>query len=231
MQHPFPLHEDLSLAYRIREPRVQQDSAPLLILLHGVGSNERDLLSLEPGLDARLFVVSARAPLKLEPGRFAWFNVTFTPKGPIHNAEEAEASRRTFTRFIDELTRTYPVDPRRVFLLGFSQGAIMGYSVALTAPEKVSGIAAMSGRILQEVRAAVPPSAAHASLSVLTIHGVHDAKLPVYHARSARDFLGGFPLNLTYGEYDMAHEISQESLADSLLWLARRLEDPFLKRK
>lgn len=231
MQHPFPLHEDLRLAYRIREPRVEQDSAPLLILLHGVGSNECDLLRLEPELDARLFVVSARAPLELEPGRFAWFNVTFTPEGPIHNAEEAEASRLTLVRFIDEITRTYPVDPRRVFLLGFSQGAIMSYSVALTEPEKVSGIVAMSGRILQEVRAAALPSAAHAPLSVLVTHGADDAKLPVYHARSARDFLSGFPLYLTYGEYDMAHEISQKSLADSLLWLARRLEDPVLERK
>lgn len=231
MQPDFSLQESLSLAYRVRKPKVEQTGAPLLILLHGVGSNERDLLRLEPELGARLFVVSAQAPIKLGTGRFAWFNVRFAPEGPLHNAAEAEASRQTLVRFIDELIRTYPIDPKRVFLLGFSQGAIMSYSVALTAPEKVSGIVAMSGRILQEVRATLTPSAAHEYLSILTTHGAHDTKLPVQHAHTARDFLKGFPIDLTYREYDMAHEMSRESLTDGFRWLTSRFQAPVLERK
>lgn len=122
------LHTDLSLTYLSTNDNKR--GAPLLLLLHGVGSNERDLLRLESYFsDSR--IVSVRAPLTLALGRFAWFHVNFTP-APVHDAAEAETSRQTLITFIDELTMRYGVTHEEVYLLGFSQGAILISSVALT---------------------------------------------------------------------------------------------------
>ncbi len=135
-----------------------------MLLLHGVGSHEGDLLGLAPHLDGRFFVVSARAPITLGPGSYAWFHVEFTPAGPVINPQEAESSRLALLRVIGELVEAYALDPKRVFLAGFSQGAIMSLSVALTAPDKVAGVVAMSGRILPEVLLKMAPPEALAGL-------------------------------------------------------------------
>ena len=86
--------KELSLVHLVREPLVKEEHPPLLLLLHGVGSNEEDLYGLVPYLDKRFLIVSARAPITLEPGSYAWFELTFTPQGPIINPAQAEASRK-----------------------------------------------------------------------------------------------------------------------------------------
>src|SRR5437763_10158037 len=112
----------LSLTHLTREPTAPAEGAPpLLLLLHGVGSNEADLFGLAPELDGRFFVVSARAPITLGPGAYGWFHVAFTPQGPAIIPAEAEQSRQALLRFIDEVVEAYGVDPRRVYLMGFSQ--------------------------------------------------------------------------------------------------------------
>ena len=107
------------------------------MLLHGVGSNEQDLIGLAPALDSRFFVVSARAPITLGHGSYAWYPVQFTPTGHIMDPDEAERSRLLILKFVDELTQSYNIDRERVFLMGFSQGCIMSLAAALTVPKKL----------------------------------------------------------------------------------------------
>ena len=73
----------LSLVHLVCEPIVKADTPPLLLLLHGVGSNEDDLFGLAPYLDERFLIISVRAPNTLGPGSYAWFDVDFTPQGPV----------------------------------------------------------------------------------------------------------------------------------------------------
>ena len=216
----------LSLTHLVRRPAVESvDRPPLLLLLHGVGSHEGDLYQLASYLDPRFFVVSARAPITLSPGSYAWFHVQFTRQGSVIVPEEAENSRQLLLRFIDELVETYQLDPHRVYVVGFSQGAILGLSMALTAPHKLAGLVAMSGRILPQV---LPLKAADEDLKglpVLVVHGVDDAVLPVSNGRESRDILSGLPVDLTYHEYPMGHQISSESLADIAAWLTGHLDN------
>jgi phospholipase/carboxylesterase len=206
-------------------PQAAGDGAPpLLLLLHGVGSNERDLFALAPQLDPRFVVLSARAPNTRAPGSYAWFEVTFTPQGPVINPEQAEASRQTLLGFIDEAVAAYGADPRRVYLMGFSQGAIMSASVALTEPERVAGAVLMSGRILPEIRPLIAAPERLAGLPVLLIHGVQDAVLPIYHGRASRELLSSLPVALTSSEYQMGHEVRPESLAEVSAWLTAQLD-------
>lgn len=218
----------LPLIYQMRPPQTptQTGEPPLLLLLHGVGSNEEDLFSLAPALDPRFLVLSVRAPLTLGPGSYAWFHVTFTPEGPNHIPEEAEASRVLIGQFIDEAVKAFGADPRRVYLMGFSQGAIMSEAVALTQPERVAGAVLMSGRTLPEIAARPASPEALTGLPILVLHGTQDSVLPIRHGRETRAALETLPVALTYREYPIPHTISPESFADATGWLTERLDLP-----
>ncbi|MDQ6693446.1 MAG: carboxylesterase, partial [Chloroflexota bacterium] len=179
----------LSLTHLTRQPLQPSSHPPLLIMLHGVGSNERDLFNLAPHLDGRFLIVSARAPHVQGPGSYAWFRVQFTPTGPVIDPEQAEASRQAIIRFIGEAVAQYGADPAQVFLMGFSQGAIMSASVALTRPELVAGAALMSGRILPEIGPLLAPPERLSGLPLMVVHGTADGVLPVHNGRASRALL------------------------------------------
>lgn len=219
----------LALVHTVRPPaagaNAEGERPPLLILMHGVGSNERSMAQLAPAFDPRFVVVSVRSPLVFGPGAFGWFHVTFTPQGPVIAADEAEAGWKLLARFIDEAVAAYGADPARVYLGGFSQGAIMSLAALLTAPEKVAGAVAMSGRLLPEV---VPHAASPDLLRgkrALIVHGTADEKLGVDLARWAREQLGRFPIAITYRELAMGHTITEESMAVVTAWLSASLDE------
>jgi phospholipase/carboxylesterase len=207
------------------EPTRGPGLAPLLILLHGVGANETSLLGLARGLDPRFAKLVVRSPLDFGPNAFGWFHVDFTPAGPVHAAAEAEAGRQQLADFIPEAARAHGADPERVYLLGFSQGAILAMSVLLTRPDLVAGAVAWSGRILPEAVPQGRPGPLLAQRDALVVHGLHDATLPVRHGRASRDTLAGLGLrSVEYQELAMGHEVTRESLALTQRWLGQRLD-------
>ena len=217
-----------SLEHLVRPP---EDGAPevgerppLLVLLHGVGSNERAMAALAPRMDGRFVVVSARSPITLGPDSYAWFHVSFTPNGSVIDVHEATAGWAHVARFIDEAVRAYDADPARVYVAGFSQGGIMALATLLTAPERVAGAVAMSGRLLPEVLPHAASANALRDKRVLIVHGTADQKLGVQLARWARERLASYPLVLTYRELPMGHEVTPESLAVVSAWLTASLD-------
>jgi phospholipase/carboxylesterase len=228
---PIPAEENAireqarSLIHLVREAKKKSPKGPpLLLLLHGLGSNEHDLFGLTPYLDERFFVVSARAPLSLFPGGYAWFQIDFTPQGTYMHADQAEHSRLLLLAFLDALLEKYEVDSERVYLAGFSQGAMMSLHVALTHPEKVAGVVAMSGRVLPEVLPHMASPEALQDLPIFISHGIYDEVLPIQHGRATQEILATLPVALTYKEYAMAHEVSAPSLADATGWLKNQLD-------
>lgn len=215
---------DLSLVHRVRKPTASEPGTPpLLLLLHGVGSNEEDLMGLAPHLDGRFFVVSARAPIPLRPGAYAWYPVAFGPQGPVGDPAAAEQSRQALLRFLPEVTSAYNLDPNRVYLLGFSQGAIMSLAVALTQPEVLAGVVLLSGRLYPEkLRERVDPTRI-ADLPIFVGHGTEDTVLPIHHGREIRQVLQNLPVRLSYHEYPMSHEISPQTLQDIQNWFSQQL--------
>jgi phospholipase/carboxylesterase len=217
----------LSLVHELRASALVPEGTrpPMLVLLHGVGSNERSMSALAPALDPRFLVVSARSPLVLGPDAFAWFHVTFTAQGPVIDEREAAAGWAHVARFVDEAVHAYGADPARVFVAGFSQGAIMSLAALLTAPERIAGVAAMSGRLLPEVLPHAAPPEALRGKPVLVVHGTRDEKLGIHFARTARDTLARFPVDLEYHELPMGHTVTAESLALVNEWLGARLTE------
>jgi phospholipase/carboxylesterase len=219
---------ELSLVHLTRPPRAAgAGTPPLLIQLHGVGSNERDLFHIGDLLDPRFLVLSVRAPLVRGPDSFAWFDVRPLPDGSfVINAEQLRASCDRLVRFVEEAAAAYRTDPRRVYLLGFSQGAIVSLATALSHPHIVAGLVALSGRFPPEARPWLAPMPELAGLPLFLAHGTLDRVIRIEHAYAARDLLQSLPVALNYREYVMGHIIGPDTLHDLQAWLTARLDEP-----
>ncbi len=213
------------LFHLVRPPREASERPPVLMFLHGYGSNEEDLFGLAEEFSPQFFVISVRAPLTLGPGSFAWFPVEFTSDGLLADEKSAFNSRELLESFLTSLPDRYGTDPNRVLAAGFSQGAIMAASVALASPESLSAVALMSGRILSSSVSVAAPLNRLSKTSYLIVHGTRDRVLPIAHGRQARQALEALGLHPDYEEFEMEHTISDESLARVTTWSRRWLEN------
>lgn len=195
---------------------------PALVLVHGVGSNERDLAGLAARLDPRFVVHSLRAPIPMGPDAYGWFKVTFTADGPVHDVDGATAARARLTETLRALKQGGTVDPERIFVLGFSQGAILGIATALTEPGLVHGVVAVAGRTLPEVRQAAAGKTLQGT-AVLLVHGRDDQKLPFSLGETSRDIVAASGLPLTWRPHDGGHTITPAMLADIDAWLREQV--------
>ena len=214
----------LSLQHLTRFPASHAPGAdsvyPTILALHGRGSNEHDLIGLAPYLPKEFLWISPRGTFTLGPDAFEWFQITQIGKPDptrLRNALE------TIDIFIDEIFTSYPVDKNRLYLLGFSQGSIVSLSHALTKPQRVAGVIAQSGYIPHESGLQIDEAAVTGKPFILT-HGIQDELLPVEWARRSRDTLKRLGVNLEYHEFNMGHQISEESLAVINTWLEQQLK-------
>jgi phospholipase/carboxylesterase len=218
MSNSFTLH------HLVRQPlhKSTQTKPPLLVLLHGFGSNEHDLFALAPFFDERLLIISVRAPLTLAHGSYAWYALDWTSQGIRQDLSGAAHSRAVLAQFLNEVLGAYNADPGQVFLAGFSQGAITSLSFALTHPGKIAGAALMSGAVLtnlEQVASSDPPVT-----QFIVTHGTDDGVLPIVMGRAVRDLLQARGITHEYFEYPMAHEISDACLDDVTGWISRQLD-------
>lgn len=204
------------LQYLAREPKVQSAKKKAIILLHGVGSNEADLFSLADQLPDEFLIICPRGQYTLGAGRYAWYNVDFSTGKPIFDIAQEASSRAIIKQFVERVKQQYQVD--EVYLGGFSQGAIMSYSVGLTNPKNIKGIIALSGRLLIEIRPYIKNDEVQ-QLKVFIAHGVQDNTLPVQYAREAKSYLENLGIQLSYHEYNMGHQINGSVLKDLNEWL------------
>ena len=207
------------LYYVVQQPKIKTKNAPLLILLHGIGSNEMDLFSFANKLPGNFLIVSARAPYTIGPDSYAWYQVDFSTGKPVINADQEEKSRTTIIQFINELKQEFSFDDKQIYLCGFSQGAIMSYSVGLTRPDIVRGIAIMSGRLLEEVKPLIVTKEKLKTLQVFISHGTNDNTLNIQYARTSVEYLKSLGLIPTYKEYSEGHGINSEMIFDLVKWL------------
>lgn len=211
---------NLSLYHLVREPKIKQDKNPLLLLLHGYGSNEEDLFSFAAQLPGEYFIVSARAPYPLPPYGNAWYAINFDEDmNKFSDVEQAVESRELIANFIDELLEKYPIDKEKITLIGFSQGAILSYAVALTYPEKIHRVAAMSGHLNNEMFNKDFNLKDISKLKFFISHGIVDQVIPVDWARKAPEFLKTLGLEVEYHEYPVGHGVAPQNFYDLLKWL------------
>lgn len=196
---------------------------PLVVLLHGIGADEQDLLPLARFLDPRCQVVSLRAPRDYVVG-YAWFPIDFRPDGSvIPDVAAARAALDDLRGWLADAPARLGTDPERTYVLGFSQGAMMSLGVLLTAPERLAGVVALSGRFAPALFEPTVPDEAIARVPLLVAHGLHDDVLPIAHGRGVRDAFAARTTDFTYREFPIGHEISPDELALVSRWIAARL--------
>lgn len=212
---------ELNLTHLVRPAaQTSKDSTPCLLLLHGRGADEEDLMGLEAALDPRLIVVSARAPFRLGPG-FAWYGMAEVGSP---DEDTLYTSLHELREFVDGLPTAYGIDPQRLFLLGFSQGAIMSASLALTAPNKVKGVVMHSGYVPADSGLDVVSGGIEGK-PFFVAHGIYDEVIPAIYGRQSEAYLSSQKARLVYREYPMGHSISEESLYDLSEWLSQQLDE------
>lgn len=211
-QHP-------KLHYLVRQPKVKTERTPLVVLLHGVGSNEQNMFSLAEAMPENFLVVSARGPLTRGNGGYAWFQVQFSTERSIINEAQAEQARKDILSFIEDLKTVEDFDPAQVYLLGFSQGGIMSYSTYLTEPEKIAGIAVMSGRLLKEIKPLMAPDERLKNINIFVSHGTQDHVLTFQYAIDATEYLTSRGIHPKFHQYNEDHTISPKMLNDVVNWL------------
>jgi phospholipase/carboxylesterase len=207
-----------------RERPAEGDPEGLLVLHHGRGADEGDLLSLGDVLDPerRLHVVTPRAPLTL-PGwqGYHWYVV---PRVGYPDTETFHAAFDALAEFHDELWERTGVAPDRTVLGGFSMGSVMSYSLGLSAARPVpAGILAFSG-FIPVVEGWEPDLDGRKRLRVFIAHGRNDPIMDVEFARRARELLEDGGLAVEYHESDAAHHIDPQHVPAAIEWLAKTIK-------
>ncbi|GBF43384.1 esterase [Leptospira ellinghausenii] len=217
------------LEYLVRNPKSPTTNPPLLLLLHGVGSNEKDLFSLADYLPESLLVISIRGPLILGRDRFGWYEISFQAGSPKIDIGQQEVSHQKILEFLEYAKSQFQFDEKNVWIGGFSQGAVMSYSVGLEHPNQFKGIIALSGRLLEETKQKLNTNAKASAndevdpQKIYIAHGTNDNVISVASARNSKESLESLGRSPKYKEYPEGHTISQEMLKDLVGWLAVEL--------
>ena len=210
--------------YITRPPKVPVKHPQALFLLHGYGSNEMDLFSFADYLPDELFIISIRAPQKLEFGGYAWYDIYLDfQNNKISDDQTALKRVEELASFMDTLVDKFDLDGKVKHLLGFSQGAIISYSLALNYPNKFKNIIALSGYINENIMPLQEDFSSYKNLDFFVSHGIHDEIIPIELARKIPPYLEARKITHTYKEYVMGHEVNQSCFNDFLLWLKQRI--------
>ena len=188
---------------------------PLLVLLHGFGANEQDLLPIAARLDPRLAVASPRGPYQIRSGSYSWVNG--------NTADELGSARRMILACIDQVADSQGADRSRVYLAGFSQGAMLTLAIALTEPEKIAGAAVLSGRLVAAVRDNHAENERLRGFPILVTHGTEDRQIPIRSAHDIRQALKPLGVAVDYHEFESGHYLSDINVDVLNQWLKRRL--------
>ncbi|MCM3115660.1 esterase [Neobacillus sp. MER 74] len=209
------------MIYELRRPAQTEPGKtyPALFLMHGIGSNEQNMLSLVNGLEDRFYIFSIRGHLPQPPG-YAFF--TIQGYGKPHR-EVFDEGIRKLTSFIDYACEDYPLDEGQLFLLGFSQGAILSMTLGLTLGSRIKGIIALSGYIPAFVKEEYQIQSVD-NLSLFISHGVLDQVLPFDWGLANNEYFSGLGADVTFKTYQEGHTVSMDNHRDFMNWLMEKVE-------
>ena len=207
----------MSNLHYIKRQSSLTENAPLLIMCHGYGSDENDLFSFASELPEELMIISLRAPYAMQPYGNAWYAINFdADKGKWSDNEQAKESVNLISEFIDYACETYAIDSKNITLLGFSQGTILSYAVALTYPQKVKNIN-------EDIIPTKIEKSEVSHLNFFCSHGTVDQVIPADWARKTSPYLEKLGINHVYKEYPVGHGVAPQNFYDLKHWLDKYL--------
>ncbi|MDD3457913.1 MAG: phospholipase [Weeksellaceae bacterium] len=213
------MKELAEIQYLERRPKVNTQNPKLMLLIHGYGSNEEDLFGFADAFPDDFHVVSLRATHTLSPGMYAWYEINFLDSRKFNNIPQGIESRNKLVKFIDEFIQKENCDKENVWICGFSQGAILSYSIALNYPEKVKHISILSGYPEKEFIGEINHQKDFSKLNFFISHGTEDPVIPVEWARKGKPLLDRLNIQYQYNEYYQGHGLNQQNYNDFMNWV------------
>ncbi|WP_378935756.1 alpha/beta hydrolase [Metabacillus herbersteinensis] len=209
------------MIYELRRPRQidPNKTYPALFVMHGIGSNEQNMLSLVNGLEEQFYIFSIRGHLEQPPG-FAYFTIQGYGKPHREVFDQAISKLRSF---IDYASDQYPLDLSQLYLLGFSQGAILSMTLGLTLGDRIKGIIALSGYIPAFVKDEYNVKSVN-QMSLFISHGEMDQVLPYEWGKDNNEYFQGLGATVMFKTYQEGHTVSVQNHDDYVKWLLDSLE-------
>ena len=208
----------------IYRPSSLKENAPLLIMLHGYGSDENDLFYFANELPEELFIISFKAPYSLEPHGYAWYAINFdADQNKWNDNEQAKLSMETLVDCIDIACKIYPVNKNNISILGFSQGTILGMATALNHPKKIKNIIGLSGYINHDILPENLKELDYSNLSFYCSHGTVDQVIPIDWARQTPVFLKSLNIEHIYSEFPVGHGVAPKNFYELRDWISTKI--------
>lgn len=208
--------------YLIQESKKINYPTDLMILLHGYGSNPSDLFFFVKDFPTSMLIVSIQAPISLLSGGFSWYEINLSEK-KISNLKQAKYSQQLIIKFIENLSEKYLFNKNNIWLCGFSQGAILSYSLMLNYPEQFKKGILLSGYLDLEMINQKYKSYKYENSEVFISHGIKDNIIPITWIRNTSKLLTTLGIKTTYREYESSHEINQDNYKDMINWIYQRI--------
>jgi len=173
-------------------------------------------------------IICPQGPLEVPIGPtrgYGWFPIRM---GGPPDLDAIEAAVSSATRFVDLALERYPVNRRKLVMLGFSQGGVMAYRMALANPARYAGLVALSTWFSPELKEAIADREALERLPTMVQHGRADDMIEIARARSSVEILRELRVPLVYREYDCGHEITADGLQDLSEFLNSKVLSPIV---
>ncbi len=205
----------MDLKYLVREPENVHAKTPILLMIHGYGSDENDLFSFVPTLPEDWLVVSFRAPLDTPYGGFSWYDIDFNDPERFVDVPQAHEALNAILTSLKDIKKHFGIVEGETHLCGFSQGGILSYALALTSPELFTKVACMScypeDKLLTQT---VKDKSKLKHLRFFVSHGSDDAVIPLEWGRKAADLLYDLSCYFSFREYMNGHGVNQKNYVD-----------------
>ncbi len=214
--------KEFNLDYNIRPSTLGLEKSKVIYLIHGYGADKNDLFSFADYLPANMTVVAMQAPYSMPFGGSAWYSIEIENGEHKSDAVQAKKSVTEIAKFIDSSVNEYGFDSENIFVLGFSQGAILTYSMVLNNPEKYKYLLPLSGFIMDEI---MPENfdKDYSHLDFYCAHGTMDGVIPIEKGRTGGKLMKELNIKHIYHEFPAAHSIAQKEFEEIIDWLRERV--------
>ena len=213
---------DLPLKNIVRIKDTIAENDPAIFFLHGYGSNMQDLDGLSHQFDESWTCISLQASIPVQFNGWAWADLDYNNLSILPKPEQMVNHRKAVIESIDICISKLNINPAKIHLLGFSQGAALAMYCGLMFPKRFSSIVSVCGFLpLDQIKEKIDNNLVK-HMSLLMINGRQDSIIPLSLAHSSRDSIRSLGMKPDYKEYDMEHSISYDCLRDILVWLGAK---------
>ncbi len=202
------------------ERKSKDIKSPLIILIHGYGSNEKDLFSLIDYLPKEAYIISLRGPIELFNNSYAWYEINVDANNKFYDHEGAKKIRDELSKFIDEIIKYLDIDSDNITLIGFSQGAILSHAISYSYPGKIKNIMALSGVIDEKI---MKRADLKSKTNIYISHGINDNMINYHISRESLNFYKSKDIDFTFESYDQGHGINEKNLKSLVIWLKEKI--------